>query len=75
MVETVHILFAKIYNFDRGRVIANILRMSTLYLITRRLRGQRAIDSLNFTDSIAFDWRTLIASHEVRVSEQDVLIK
>ena len=61
MVKTVHILFAKIYNLETWRVIADILRISRLYLITRRPRGQGSIDSLNLTDLIAFDWRTLVS--------------
>lgn len=65
VVKTVHILFAKIYNLETWRVIADILRISRLYLITRRLRGQRSIDSLNLTDLIAFGWRTLATSHQV----------
>ena len=65
VVKPVHILFAKIYNLETWRVITDILRISRLYLITRRLRGQRSIDSLNLTDSIAFDWRTLATSHQV----------
>ena len=63
MVQTVHVFLAEIYNFDRRGVIANILRVGTLYLITRRVRGQGSRDGLYFTDSIAFDGRTVGASY------------
>ena len=65
MMDTVHILFPKIYNLDTRRVIVNILGIGRLNLITRRLRGQRSIDSLNLTNSIAFDWRALITSYQI----------
>ena len=75
VMDTVHILFPKIYNLDTRRLIVNILGIGRLYLITRRLRGQRSIDSLNLTDSIAFYWRALITSYQVGAREQDVLMK
>ena len=65
VMDTVHILFPKIYNLDTMRVVVNILRIGRRYLITRRLRGQRSIDSLNLTNLIVFYWRALIASYQV----------
>ena len=65
VMDAVHILFAKVYNLDRRRLIVNILGIGRLDLITRRLRRQRSIDSLNLIDPIAFYWRALMTSHQV----------
>ena len=65
MMDAVRILFPKIYHLDRRRIIVNILTIGRLDLITRRLRVQRSIDSLNLTDPVAFYWRALMTSHQI----------
>ena len=60
VVNTVPILFPKIYYLHRRRIAGFIFGSGRRYLITRRSRRQWPFESLNLTDSIVFYCRALI---------------